>query len=65
MLIPDYVAIGTLVILTLVAMGPVYTKKKDVSLPGRAVGTRDSRSFDKLKDPDRPRSFNQRVGGAQ
>jgi len=37
MLIPDYLAIGTLVILILGAVARVYSEKRSVSLPGQAV----------------------------
>jgi hypothetical protein len=37
MLVPDYLAIGTLVFLILGAVVRVYSEKRGVSLPGQAV----------------------------
>jgi hypothetical protein len=50
MLVSDYLAIGTLVILTLGAVVRVYSEKRGVSLPGRAI-----RSFSvMLRNPPIP-----------
>jgi hypothetical protein len=66
MLVPDYLAIGTLVILSLGAMARVCSKKGGVSLTDRVLPRAvRSRSFDNSKDTDRPCSFNQRAGAAR
>lgn len=60
MLIPDYLAIGTLIIFSLAAMVWVYSKKGSAEPAATGI-----RSLDKLKDPDRTCSSDQPGGAAR